>query len=164
MVRRTRRSNPHVYGCQCEDCLITHGSIKERSFEVMEKCLELMERLSAQMDKGSDSLSGNGPGPIHVDAEFTVPAPRPRTPGEGRKGGGGDISEFEHHLTALINRYSLENETNLPDFILADYLVRCLESLRRTVQWGHNWYDGSVWKNPMGPTGDVDVTRGKKRD
>jgi hypothetical protein len=35
-------------------------------------------------------------------------------------------SEFQKELRALINRQSMENGCNTPDFILAEYLNRCL--------------------------------------
>ena len=37
-------------------------------------------------------------------------------------------SEFEKELCALINRHSKENDSNTPDFILAEYLQGCLEN------------------------------------
>lgn len=37
-----------------------------------------------------------------------------------------NIAEFSKELRALINKYSIENHGNIPDFALADYLVRCL--------------------------------------
>lgn len=43
-------------------------------------------------------------------------------------------SEFEMDLENLINRYSKENESNTPDFILAQYLVGCLKVFNQTVQ------------------------------
>ena len=36
-------------------------------------------------------------------------------------------------LTELLNRHSIENDTNTPDWVLADYLLRCLEAWRATV-------------------------------
>lgn len=36
--------------------------------------------------------------------------------------------EFKKELTSLINRYSMEIVSNTPDFILADYLVGCLDN------------------------------------
>ena len=38
------------------------------------------------------------------------------------------MQEFKDELTKLINRHSLENDTNTPDFILAEYLIRCLDA------------------------------------
>ena len=37
--------------------------------------------------------------------------------------------EFQRELAALINKYSLERPSNLPDFVLAEYLVQCLVAL-----------------------------------
>ena len=41
--------------------------------------------------------------------------------------------EFKAELTALLNRHSIENDTNTPDWVLAEYLCGCLEVLRVTV-------------------------------
>lgn len=43
-------------------------------------------------------------------------------------------SEFNMELTALINKYSMENVSNTPDFILADYLESCLRNFGNTIQ------------------------------
>jgi hypothetical protein len=50
------------------------------------------------------------------------------------------IPTFERELGDLINRYSKENGSNTPDFLLADYLVRCLENWNLTVQRREKWY------------------------
>ena len=49
-------------------------------------------------------------------------------------------SEFEQQLQHLINRYSMENESNTPDFILAQFLKGCLESFNTAVQQRETWY------------------------
>ena len=33
---------------------------------------------------------------------------------------------FEEQLTNLINTYSFDNYSNTPDFIMADYLIKCM--------------------------------------
>jgi len=38
------------------------------------------------------------------------------------------LENFKQELEHLINKHSMENRSNTPDFILADYLVRCLEN------------------------------------
>jgi hypothetical protein len=48
---------------------------------------------------------------------------------------------LEGDLAALLNSYSLENESNTPDFILADYLIRCLDAYNTTVTARARWYD-----------------------
>lgn len=47
---------------------------------------------------------------------------------------------FEQELTALINRHSRENESNTPDFILAQYIEGCLQTFARATQQRETWY------------------------
>jgi hypothetical protein len=49
-------------------------------------------------------------------------------------------SEFEESLREVINRYSKENASNTPDFILAQYLNSCLDAFNQTVQQRETWY------------------------
>lgn len=37
--------------------------------------------------------------------------------------------EFQRELTDLINKHSLERPSNLPDWVLAEYLTQCLVAL-----------------------------------
>lgn len=50
------------------------------------------------------------------------------------------MSNFRKELTDLINRCSLENESNTPDFILAEYIMRCLENWTETTKHREDWY------------------------
>lgn len=52
-------------------------------------------------------------------------------------------SEFEKELESLLNRYSKENGSDTPDFILAEYLIGCLENFNNTVGKRTNWYSTS---------------------
>ena len=47
----------------------------------------------------------------------------------------GDETPFEQELTSLINKYSMENGSNTPDFILANYLQDCLRIFNVTVNF-----------------------------
>jgi len=47
---------------------------------------------------------------------------------------------FTEELTKLINRYYLENESNTPDFILANYLRLSLEAFNVTTNSRSEWY------------------------
>jgi hypothetical protein len=49
-------------------------------------------------------------------------------------------SEFEEELRSLINKTSQENESNTPDFLLAGYLLRCLNNFNETVKAREIWY------------------------
>lgn len=46
---------------------------------------------------------------------------------------------FTQELAALLNRYSVENDSNTPDFILAEYLFDCLSV------WQKICYDRECW-------------------
>lgn len=54
--------------------------------------------------------------------------------------------EFTKELTSLINRYSIENGSNTPDFILAKYLVNCLTVFEMRVNEREKWYGREVPK------------------
>lgn len=49
-------------------------------------------------------------------------------------------TEFRKELERLINKYSMENGSDTPDFILADYLVACLDAFDATVKAREKWY------------------------
>lgn len=68
--------------------------------------------------------------PIPVNLPFE----RVPTKGDGKR------SEFMRELEALINRYSLENGSNTPDFLLATYLSRCLDAFNEIVTKRESWY------------------------
>ena len=46
---------------------------------------------------------------------------------------------FERELRELINRHSMENESDTPDFMLANFLVRCLEAWNATTSTRSKW-------------------------
>lgn len=48
--------------------------------------------------------------------------------------------EFEKELTQLINKYAIENASNTPDFILAQYVACCLAAFATAVQQRETWY------------------------
>lgn len=49
-------------------------------------------------------------------------------------------SKFVKELECLINRCSLENGSDTPDFILAEYLVGCLEIFDQTSRARDSWH------------------------
>lgn len=65
--------------------------------------------------------------------------------------------EFKKELERLINKYSMENGSNTPDFIIADYLVGCLDAYDTTVNAREKWYGRGDFPILLGsvPTGDV---------
>ena len=55
----------------------------------------------------------------------------------------GKKSLFEVELMGLLNRHSMENSSNTPDFILAEYLMKCLEAFNETSVAREKWYGRS---------------------
>lgn len=50
---------------------------------------------------------------------------------------------FEKELEILINKYSKENDSNTPDFIIKDYLLKCLDTFNSTTNSREKWYGRS---------------------
>ena len=50
------------------------------------------------------------------------------------------VSEFEEHLEQLINEYSIENESDTPDFLLARYIRGCLDNYNEIICARDKWY------------------------
>jgi len=48
--------------------------------------------------------------------------------------------QFEEELTTLINKYSKENDSNTPDFILAKYIMNALNNFNETINQREKWY------------------------
>lgn len=51
-----------------------------------------------------------------------------------------NLVAFKRDLTELVNRYSLENGSDTPDFVLADYLVACLDAWNLSTVQRDRWY------------------------
>lgn len=49
--------------------------------------------------------------------------------------------EFKKELEQLINKHSIENESNTPDFILANYVRNCISIFGSAVLARDDWYD-----------------------
>lgn len=54
-------------------------------------------------------------------------------------------TEFERELSSLLNKHSLENESDTPDFILASYLNKCLEVYNATIKARDKWFGVDMW-------------------
>lgn len=60
--------------------------------------------------------------------------PAPETPAPSNE------SQFRNELTNLINRYSMENGSNTPDFLLAEYLTVQLNTWDQFVGRREVWH------------------------
>lgn len=57
---------------------------------------------------------------------------------------------FPVALQRLLNKYSMEQESNTPDFILARYLNGCLNIYNETMKSRRVWFndDGTMEERP----------------
>ena len=55
------------------------------------------------------------------------------------------LTGFEQSLRRLINAQCVENLSNTPDFILAEYLSGCLNAFNYAVQRREQWYGRKVF-------------------
>lgn len=95
-------------------------------FEVVERCRHRAIR---------DGL-------LTPDATQEAPAPSPANDAER-------LNRLQTDLAAVLNRHCVENWSNTPDFILAGYLVGCLEVFAPAVNARESWYGrqaASPWK------------------
>jgi hypothetical protein len=51
---------------------------------------------------------------------------------------------FREELTTLINKRSMENGSDTPDFILAEYLSNCLIVFDKATRARAKWYGNNV--------------------
>ena len=49
-------------------------------------------------------------------------------------------TEFERDLAALLNKYSAENGSNTPDYVLAAYLRGCLAAFDLATRSRDDWH------------------------
>lgn len=53
---------------------------------------------------------------------------------------GSKDEDFIRELTEVINRFSVENGSNTPDFILAEYMAECLIAFDKASSSREKWY------------------------
>jgi hypothetical protein len=49
-------------------------------------------------------------------------------------------NDFYKELESLINRHCMENHSNTPDWILAQYIEGCLNAYTTAIQQRETWY------------------------
>ena len=58
------------------------------------------------------------------------------------------MNKFRKELETLINKYSMENASNTPDFILAEYLENCLKAFDLALSKRASWYVSELGTTP----------------
>ena len=65
------------------------------------------------------------------------------------------MATFREELTNLINRHSIENGSDTPDFILSRYLCDCLENFNSITKRRKQWHCEHVFDAMAGRPLDV---------
>lgn len=55
--------------------------------------------------------------------------------------------EFRKELAGLLNRHCQENGSDTPDWILADYLIGCLNTWTNASRMRDKWWGFRPWSN-----------------
>jgi hypothetical protein len=55
-------------------------------------------------------------------------------------------------LAELINRHSLENDSDTPDYLLSKFMIGCLYNYQMAVRARDKWFNVNMWEkhNPDG--------------
>lgn len=53
---------------------------------------------------------------------------------------------FQDELRTLLNRYSKENGSNTPDYMLAEFLTDCLAAYDKALTARDKWFGIDPWK------------------
>lgn len=56
-------------------------------------------------------------------------------------------------IREVLNCHCAENDSNTPDFVLAQYLMKCLEAFNIAVQQREGWYGRDPRPSVKHPTG-----------
>lgn len=51
---------------------------------------------------------------------------------------------LEQEIREAINKHTRENVSNTPDFILAEFMMRCLEAFESTTREREKWYGAEL--------------------
>lgn len=57
------------------------------------------------------------------------------------------MKTFRQDLEEVINKHSMENGSNTPDFMLAEYLTDCLRAFDKVMKRRDLWYKKHEWEN-----------------
>ena len=60
-----------------------------------------------------------------------------------------DSTDLRTEIKELLNKYSRENISDTPDYVLRDYLWDCLKSYERAIEQRRHWF------NIQGKTYDI---------
>ena len=61
------------------------------------------------------------------------------------------MSKFSKELEDLINKNCIEDDSDTPDFLLAEYLIGCLEMYSRVTKKRDKWFSFTPFENSILP-------------
>lgn len=74
------------------------------------------------------------------------------------------ISSLADEIASALNRHSAENESNTPDYILAKFLLGCLQAWDNGTRERERWYGRSPNDCQPAQRPDTEATRGESRE
>jgi hypothetical protein len=108
------------------------GDTPTATCPVVNKALEVNDRTDSYQVVPLQDYKSYGAGTDDVVKE--------EKPKDNSLGGRPPLTAFEQELRRLINRLSMENPSNTPDRILAEYLCSCLAAFDRATEQRERWY------------------------
>lgn len=73
-------------------------------------------------------------------------------------------AELLKKLESLVNRLSLENESDTPDWILARYMVGCLDTFDACVRERDRWFGIKPWEDGRRVSDDPSPSESTEHD
>lgn len=61
------------------------------------------------------------------------------------------MTDFEKELQSLLNRFSMENGSNTPDYVLAQFLSNCLNAWNQGIKERESWFGRDFGDCPQDP-------------
>ena len=61
------------------------------------------------------------------------------------------MTDLGKDLEALLNGHCVENASDTPDFVLAEYLLRCLAAYEKAVRQRDSFFSHHPWGHPGPP-------------
>lgn len=58
---------------------------------------------------------------------------------------GVNYGDLETEISGILNRYGAEQESNTPDFVLANYLRACLAAFNEATRERDRWYGVNLY-------------------
>lgn len=92
---------------------------------------------------------------MHIELEKHIPKPKVKLNVDSQSVIGGitnppvnyNSEQFYKDLIVLINKYSMENQSDTPDYILADYVMNSLMAFTAATLKRDNWWGFKPWED-----------------